>query len=561
MSAYISGGTVATALVVPALGATPQTYNGYFGAGPAATNPSPVHPYDYFEVTLTTTSTLTASIALTPPIVNNNTILLFNGNTSGTGPSGSGLTFVNANDAEVTPLFGAADVYDNAQGTATLSAVLPAGTYWVKANNPAQGTPGFDSYTINLSATTAGVQGAPVAGGDPTTARNVGTLGATPEVYSDFAGQGDAYNYYEFTVGSNATVNIGFTADNPAGVPTATSGIALYGPDVVSNPNGAASLGSSAIDATTGAASLSQTLAAGTYYLKVDISDLPSFGSEYQLSLSAGSASGTGATTTSTSNSTVSAGAISQGLGTSGATMRFVDTSLEAQAGRLYQAAFGRAPDAAGLAYWSAALHAGTSLDSVAQSFIASPEFQAQYGSLSNTGFVNALYQNVLHRSADPSGLAYWQGALDAGTATQAQVLADLSESPENEADTPPSADAEQAARLYWAALGRAPDSAGLTYYTSQLSNGTATLAQEADTIAASPEFVSRYGSLDNTAFVNQLYLNVLGRAADASGLAAWTNALAGGSSRGSVVTGFSESAEAQARFASVDGPNGILVS
>jgi hypothetical protein len=36
----------------------------------------------------------------------------------------------------------------------------------------------------------------------------------------------------------------------------------------------------------------------------------------------------------------------------------------------------------------------------------------------------------------------------------------------------------------------------------------------------------------------------VLGRAADAGGLAGWTNALAGGTSRAQVVTGFSESAE-----------------
>ena len=239
---------------------------------------------------------------------------------------------------------------------------------------------------------------------------------------------------------------------------------------------------------------------------------------------------------------------------------RYVDTSVEAQAGRLYQAAFGRAPDDAGLAYWSAALHAGTSLVAIAGDFLASPEFQARYGNPDNTGFVTDLYQNVLHRAPDPTGLAYWEGTLANGT-SRAQLLVDFSESPEDKAGTPPSADAEEAARLYWVALDRAPDSVGLTYWTSQLSNGTATLAQEADALAGSPEFISHYGTLGNSAFVSQLYENALGRAADTGGLTAWTNDLVAGASRGAVVVGFSESAEAISRFASVVGQNGVAIS
>ena len=118
----------------------------------------------------------------------------------------------------------------------------------------------------------------------------------------------------------------------------------------------------------------------------------------------------------------------------------------------------------------------------------------------------------------------------------------------------------QPAARLYWAELGREPDSAGLSFWTSQLSNSIATLSQEADALASSPEFATRYGGLDNAGFVNRLYENVLGRAADASGQAAWTNALANGAIRGSVVIGFSESVESKARFESVAGHNGILV-
>jgi phospholipase/lecithinase/hemolysin len=241
--------------------------------------------------------------------------------------------------------------------------------------------------------------------------------------------------------------------------------------------------------------------------------------------------------------------------------MRFIDASVEAQAGRLYNAAFGRAPDESGLTYWSNSLHAGTALVDIAGGFLASAEFQARYNSPDNGAFVTDLYQNVLHRGPDAAGLAYWQGALDDGKASRAQLLVDFSESAENKAATPPSADAEQAARLYWAALDRAPDVTGLSFWTSQLSNGAASLVQEADALAASPEFIGHYGTLDNTAFVGQLYQNVLGRAGDQAGVAAWTSALDAGGSRGSVVTGFSESPEAQARYASVVGQDGILVT
>ena len=157
--------------------------------------------------------------------------------------------------------------------------------------------------------------------------------------------------------------------------------------------------------------------------------------------------------------------------------------------------------------------------------------------------------------------LKFISGTLDDGKASRAQLLVDFSESAENKAGTPPSADAEQAARLYWAALDRAPDVTGLTFWTSQLSNGAASLVQEADALAASPEFIGRYGTLDNTAFVGRLYQNVLGRAGDQAGVAAWTGALDAGGSRGGVVTGFSESPEAQARYASVVGQDGILVT
>jgi Ca2+-binding RTX toxin-like protein len=76
----------------------------------------------------------------------------------------------------------------------------------------------------------------------------------------------------------------------------------------------------------------------------------------------------------------------------------------------IYRAAFDRMPDVEGLGYWIRELERGQDYGAVvAASFIASPEFINLYGtSLSNTAFVNLVYQNVLDRAADADGLNYW---------------------------------------------------------------------------------------------------------------------------------------------------------
>ena len=69
-------------------------------------------------------------------------------------------------------------------------------------------------------------------------------------------------------------------------------------------------------------------------------------------------------------------------------------------------------------------------------------------------------------------------------------------------------------------------------------------VAPTAASFAASAEFRDRYGSLDDTAFVRLVYANVLGREPDGGGLAYWSGLLAAGVDRGTVMVGFSESAE-----------------
>ena len=115
-------------------------------------------------------------------------------------------------------------------------------------------------------------------------------------------------------------------------------------------------------------------------------------------------------------------------------TLGVAGDSNMSEAYRLY-GAFGRAPDTGGLDNWTSLLEAGATPLQVAQDFVKSAEFAAIYGGLDATEFVDTLYQNMLHRAADPGGQQTWVGQLDAG-ASQAQVLLSFSDSLENKLNT-----------------------------------------------------------------------------------------------------------------------------
>lgn len=227
---------------------------------------------------------------------------------------------------------------------------------------------------------------------------------------------------------------------------------------------------------------------------------------------------------------------------------------VSAQVFRLYQATLGREPDVAGQKNWTAEIALeGTSVLEVAQGFVESPEFGAQFGILDNGDFVELLYTNVLGRAADASGLARWTEDLDSGVA-RAQVVIGFSDSPEFIATTavPAQSFADAAApmtwsddvfRLYQATLDRAPDLDGFINWTARLGAG-ASFEDVAAGFVGSPEFMATYADLDNGNFVELLYANVLDRSADVDGLANWTAGLEEGMTRAQVVEGFSQSAE-----------------
>lgn len=100
--------------------------------------------------------------------------------------------------------------------------------------------------------------------------------------------------------------------------------------------------------------------------------------------------------------------------------------------------------------------------------------------------------------------------------------------------------------RLYRAYFLRAPDAAGHGYWAEEYASGRRSLVTISEFFARSGEFTARYGSLTQAQFVALVYRNVLGRAPDQAGEDHWVQRLRGGTSRGAVMVGFSESPEFQ---------------
>ncbi len=151
---------------------------------------------------------------------------------------------------------------------------------------------------------------------------------------------------------------------------------------------------------------------------------------------------------------------------------------------------------------------------------------------------VTQQYLDFLARPPDRGGLEYWTRQLDGGVPAPA-LIQSMAEQPEFEQVTAP------LVRLYLAYFRRAPDFDGLAFWSGRLRAGQG-IASVSQNFAQSSEFVTTYGALDDAAFVDLVYRNVLGRTADGAGRDYWLGQMRRGTDRGDVMTAFSESAENQ---------------
>lgn len=107
----------------------------------------------------------------------------------------------------------------------------------------------------------------------------------------------------------------------------------------------------------------------------------------------------------------------------------------EAYIQRLYEGLLGRGNEPTGIIYWNHLLDTGHTKQEVANGFLTSAEFVTGHGAAANVApapFINFLYASLLGRGPTAGDLAFWTGQL--AQAGQAAVLQGIADSPEAKA-------------------------------------------------------------------------------------------------------------------------------
>jgi len=230
---------------------------------------------------------------------------------------------------------------------------------------------------------------------------------------------------------------------------------------------------------------------------------------------------------------------------TDGATVAIADNAEDAAVLRLYEGLLGRDADQGGAEFFTTAHDNGATTTQLAEIFVNS----AEYKDVLVDNYLDSLYNNLLGSTtgADQAGQDFWSNAVANGQ-TLAQVTASIAASAEAQGQT--ISDTAFVQSLYEAALGRQADTAGEDFWVNALTNGTSR-TDIASSIINSNE-ASAHADVE---FVNSLYTNALGRdndANDVGGKAFWLTALDNGASHAQVAIDIVGSADAQAHITNV---------
>ncbi|MEL6266803.1 MAG: DUF4214 domain-containing protein, partial [Pseudomonadota bacterium] len=125
---------------------------------------------------------------------------------------------------------------------------------------------------------------------------------------------------------------------------------------------------------------------------------------------------------------------------TDGAINAFIQDPDAVDIGYLYEVGFGRFPDRKGLDFWIAQERAGMSETEIAQQFLEVGELERIAGqpidAFENRELVEFLYENVLKRPGEQSGVDFWTAALDSGF-SRAELLIAFANAAENRERVP----------------------------------------------------------------------------------------------------------------------------
>jgi hypothetical protein len=128
-----------------------------------------------------------------------------------------------------------------------------------------------------------------------------------------------------------------------------------------------------------------------------------------------------------------------------------------------YNQLLDRQADPSGLVFWSMKLQNDVSIQDVIVGFCNSDEYKSKHPVPDQ--FVESLYNKLLSRHSDPSGLQFWINQITSGTNTTAQVIQPGFLRSEEYA-------LQRATECYAKFLGRNPDPTGLNFWIQMIQNG-----------------------------------------------------------------------------------------
>ena len=166
-----------------------------------------------------------------------------------------------------------------------------------------------------------------------------------------------------------------------------------------------------------------------------------------------------------------------------------------------------RSTDTAGLNFWVTQLQGGLTDENLEAQLLSSAEYVNDNGGFDSlghagSGWVIAMYRDLLGRTADPGGLSYWQGQLAGGVSTFSIAIG-FAASQERES-----------ARInadYLVYLDRSVDPGGLTFWLGQFAAGVRNESLIAGFIA-SQEYYYNHGLGTRTTWIESLYQDILHR-------------------------------------------------
>jgi hypothetical protein len=142
----------------------------------------------------------------------------------------------------------------------------------------------------------------------------------------------------------------------------------------------------------------------------------------------------------------------------------FSSTEYQAhQVNSLYQNVLRRPAEASGLQAWLSYLSAGHSLDDVRANLFGSDEYLVNVAGLSLATLISDLYVDILHRPAEPGGQLAWQWAVELG-ASRADVSRAIMHSAEGAHQT--------ITQAFVTNLNRLPEEQAIDFFTTRIAGG-----------------------------------------------------------------------------------------